>query len=114
MTHETAGCARLNALELFVRDGLASTARLGADSRATADRARSLAPAPPESSGSYRASGGGSRACLGAAPRRASAPEALAVRLSCSNGAADRGACESISGCHFQRDMRAASGVSQK
>ena len=46
-----------------------------------------LAPAPPESSGSYRAAGGGSRA----ASRRASRPEALAVRLSCSNGAADRG-----------------------
>ena len=39
-------------------------------------------PAPPESSGSYRASGGGLQGC----PLRGVRPRRLAVRVSCSNG----------------------------
>ena len=57
-----------------VGGGLQGCPPRGPQGISTADRAGSLAPTPPESSGSYRASGGGSRACPGAAPRRASAP----------------------------------------
>ena len=77
-----------------------ATARPGADSRVAPRgggprnfhcRARgSLAPAPPESSGSYRYG----RGWIQAGPHRASAPR----RWWC-------GCRESISGCHFQRDM---------
>ena len=97
------------------RNRRAATTRPGADSRAAPRGGGPKGFPPPTARGvspprrrNRRAAtarpGAGPGLALGLPPQGVR-PEALAVRLSCSNGAADRGACESISGCHFQRDM---------